>query len=191
MYYVRVSSRVVVPAIWSSLKDNRLFCFSFFFFFGHCVRQHMHAAYLHTHLHTLCRFMQYRLIDTVSAAYPAQGPANYLLCLWSVDTLLLQRKASTAAVVRAMTFTNCIFTRGDSHTHTQTHTNWSCCCYSKGLNALLPFFRRLRFDLLLLPPAYRCKLFSICMHVVNRQSFVFIFFSYFFFTFFGLQPHTN
>lgn len=27
----------------------------------------------------------------------------------------------------------------------------------------------------MLPPAYRCKLFSICMHVVNRQSFVFIF----------------
>lgn len=28
---------------------------------------------------------------------------------------------------------------------------------------------------MLLPPAYRCKLFSICIHVVNRQRFVFIF----------------
>lgn len=50
--------------------------------------------------------MQYRLIDTVSAAYPAQGPANYLLYIFcSVVTLLLQSAKG------AMTLTNCIFTR--------------------------------------------------------------------------------
>lgn len=65
-----------------------------------------------------------------------------------------------------------------AHTHTHTHTLIEVCCYfSKGFNDLLPsfFYWYLQFYLLLLPPAYRCKLFSICMHVVNRQSFVFIF----------------
>lgn len=73
-----IESRLV---LFCRLFDRRSRTTSCFFFFEHCVRQHMytHAAYLHLYLHTLCRFMQYRLIDTVSAAYPAQGPANYLL----------------------------------------------------------------------------------------------------------------
>lgn len=93
MYYVRVSSRVLLCRLFDrrSRTTSCFFYVSLFFSDIACVNiVYTRSIHLHSYLHTLCRFMQYRLIDTVSAVYPAQGPANYLLCFHSVDTLLLQ-----------------------------------------------------------------------------------------------------
>lgn len=65
-----------------------------------------------------------------------------------------------------------------AHTHTRAYSNWSLLLFfERSQRSLLTFFFYwyLQFDFVLLPPAYRCKLFSICIHVVNRQRFVFIF----------------